>query len=100
MNPRLGLLKNIAQRLLRCGRCYPIAFGPLRGLRLQFNDHVTLGELLGFWERNNFRVISLLNVAGLLESSSNTVLFDIGVNFGLYTLFFAKFLRGQGQICS
>jgi len=98
MNPRLSLLKNIARRLLRRGRYYPIAFGPLRGLRLQFNDHVTLGELLGLWERNNFRVISLLNVAGLLESSSNTVLFDIGANFGLYTLFFAKLLRGQGRI--
>jgi hypothetical protein len=47
-------------------RFYPVLFGPLRGLGLRFGPQVTVRELLGFWERNNFAAIIRLRDAGLL----------------------------------
>jgi FkbM family methyltransferase len=78
-------------------RFYPVLFGPLRGLELRFGPQVTVRELLGFWERNNFAAIIRLRDAGFL-ASAHPVMYDIGANFGLYSLLFSSLLGPQGRV--
>ena len=78
-------------------RFYPVLFGPLRGLQLRFGPQVTVRELLGFWERNNFAAIMRLRDAGFL-GSAHPVMYDIGANFGLYSLLFSSLLGPQGRV--
>src|SRR6266404_231555 len=78
-------------------RFYPVLFGPLRGLRLRFGPQVTVRELLGFWERNNFAAIIRLRDAGLF-ACAHPVMYDIGANFGLYSLLLSSLLGPQGRV--
>jgi FkbM family methyltransferase len=78
-------------------RFYPVLFGPLRGLGLRFGPQVTVRELLGFWERNNFAAIIRLRDAGFLVCP-HPVMYDIGANFGLYSLLFSSLLGPQGRV--
>ena len=78
-------------------RFYPILFGPLRGLELRFGPHVNLQEMLGLWERNNFAAIIRLRDAGFL-ACAHPVMYDIGANFGLYSLFFSRLLGSIGRV--
>jgi FkbM family methyltransferase len=78
-------------------RFYPVFFGPLHGRRLRFGPQLTLAQLLGFWERNNFAAISRLRDAGFF-SCPRPVVYDIGANFGLYTVFFSLLLRDRGRV--
>src|SRR5438045_6800366 len=77
-------------------RFYPVLFGPLCGLKLRFDPQVTVRELLGFWERNNFAAIMRLRDAGFL-GSAHPVMYDIGANFGLYSLLVSGLLGPQGR---
>jgi len=78
-------------------RFYPVLFGPLRGLQLRFGPQVTVRELLGFWERNNFAAIIRLRDAGLF-ACAHPVMYDIGANFGLYSLLFSSLLGSKGRV--
>jgi hypothetical protein len=78
-------------------RFYPIRSGPLQGLKIRFGPHLNVQEMLGFWERNNFEAIIRLQDAGLL-ASSRPVMYDIGANFGLYSLFFSRLLGRVGRV--
>ena len=78
-------------------RFYPVLFGPLRGLKLRFGPQVTVRELLGFWERNNFAAIIRLRDAGFF-ACAHSVMYDIGANFGLYSLLFSTLLGPQGRV--
>src|SRR5438552_4789921 len=78
-------------------RFYPVLFGPLRGLQLRFGPQVTVRELLGFWERNNFAAIMRLRDAGFL-GSAQPVMYDIGANFGLYSLLFSSLVGPEGRV--
>jgi FkbM family methyltransferase len=78
-------------------RFYPVLFGPLRGLELRFGPHVNLQEMLGFWERNNFAAIIRLRDAGFF-ACPHPVMYDIGANFGLYSLFFSRSVGPEGRV--
>ena len=78
-------------------RFYQVLFGPLRGSALRFGPQVTVRELLGFWERNNFAAIIRLRDAGFF-ASAHSVMYDIGANFGLYSLLFSSLLGPQGRV--
>ena len=78
-------------------RFYPVLFGPLRGLRLRFGPQVTVRELLGFWERNNFAAVIRLRDAGFF-ACAHPVMYDIGANFGLYSLLFSSLVGPEGRV--
>lgn len=95
------MISSIKRRLrsaIREGAVYRIPFGPARGLRLQAHAQISVREILGLWERHNFSSVRALCDAGLIGTAANDVMFDIGANFGLYSLFFAKLLRGRGRV--
>jgi FkbM family methyltransferase len=78
-------------------RFYPVLFGPLRGLELRFGPQVTVRELLGFWERNNFAAVIRLRDAGFF-ACAHPVMYDIGANFGLYSLLFSSLVGPEGRV--
>lgn len=94
-----GLLRLLLEAVIHRGRFYPVMFGPLRGHTLMFGEQVNHLELLGLWERNNFDVIRKLFLQ-LRDSptSGHLVMFDIGANFGLYTLFFSTLMDDRGRV--
>jgi FkbM family methyltransferase len=78
-------------------RFYPVLFGPLRGLELRFGPQVTVRELLGFWERNNFAAVIRLRDAGFF-ACAHPIMYDIGANFGLYSLLFSRLVGPEGRV--
>ena len=81
----------------RSQQFYRVLFGPLRGLELRFGPQVTVRELLGFWERNNFAAIIRLRDAGFF-AYAHPAMYDVGANFGLYSLLFSTLLGPQGRV--
>jgi FkbM family methyltransferase len=97
IRPVRSLGSRLVRPLYRPQRFYPVLFGPLRGFVLRFGPQVTVRELLGFWERNNFAAIIRLRDAGFL-ACAHPVVYDIGANFGLYSLLFSNLLGPQGRV--
>lgn len=94
----MNRLKRVTRCLLREGHFYPVLFGPLRGLRVCADRSVNGHQMLGFWERENFSLITKLVGTRLLELSDESIIYDIGANVGLYSLYFARLLAGRGIV--
>ena len=97
IRPAHVLGSRLFRLVYRPHRFYPVLFGPLRGLELRFGPQVTVRELLGFWERNNFAAVIRLRDAGFF-ACAHPVMYDIGANFGLYSLLFSSLVGPEGRV--
>lgn len=84
------LLRYLLSRFYRPGRFYRIPFGHLRGFRIWYDRTINYHAVLGIWEKNNFAVLSKL-FSYLTKEDRSLVVYDIGANIGLFTLFFSKY---------
>jgi FkbM family methyltransferase len=90
-----------ARKLLRLyyrpGTAYRIWFGPLRGLKLHYNNEINFHSVLGLWETETLQLLDRVFVkSGLLPEDS--IIADVGANIGYYTLWFAKIGAGSGKV--
>ena len=84
----------MARSIYQPGHNYPVLFGELRGMRLRFEPFLNIREQVGLWERKNLSIIKRLAKAKLLQVGPDAVMYDVGANFGLYTLFFSRLIAG------
>lgn len=66
-------------------RFYKIPFGKLQGLRIWYDKSINYHAILGLWERDNFELIEKI-----LKEQKRVIVFDIGANIGLFSLFFSR----------
>lgn len=72
------------------GNFYKIPFGALKGFKLWYDRTINYHAVLGFWEKNNFYVLDKL-FSRFLINRDKIVVYDVGANVGLYSLFFSRF---------
>jgi FkbM family methyltransferase len=75
--------------MFRPGRSYSVCFGPLRGLKLQYDRSINFHTILGLWDAETFRILNRLFVKDRLLPRNSTIA-DIGGNVGYYSMWFAK----------
>ena len=81
----------------RPGKAYRMWFGPLRGLKLQYNHHINFHCVLGLWDAETLQVLDHVFVrSGLLPKDS--IIADVGANIGYYTLWFSKIAANAGKV--
>jgi FkbM family methyltransferase len=90
-----------ARRTLRFyyhpGKAYRVWLGPLRGLKLQYEDDINFHSVLGLWEIETFQLLDRVFVkSGLLPKDS--IIADVGANIGYYTLWFSKIAASAGKV--
>ncbi|MEX1239400.1 MAG: FkbM family methyltransferase [Cyclobacteriaceae bacterium] len=85
-----AFLRYVLSRYYKPGRFYKIPFGELRGFRIWYDRTINYHAVLGIWEKSNFAVVSKL-FSHLAKEHRSLVVYDIGANIGLFTLFFSKF---------
>jgi FkbM family methyltransferase len=85
-------------RLYYCpGKAYRICFGPLRGLKLQYDHHINFHSVLGLWDTEALGLLYRIFVkSGLVPKDS--IIADIGANIGYYTLWFSKIAASKGKV--
>jgi FkbM family methyltransferase len=83
-------LRYVLSRYFRPGRFYRIPFGQLRGFWIWYDRTINYHAVLGIWEKNNFAVVSRI-FSHLAKGHRSLVVYDIGANIGLFTLFFSKY---------
>jgi FkbM family methyltransferase len=72
-------------------------FGPLRGLKLQYDHDVNFHSILGLWESETFELLNRVFVqSDLLRKDS--VIADVGANIGYYSLWFSKIAASAGKV--
>jgi FkbM family methyltransferase len=81
----------------RPGKAYQMWFGPLRGLKLQYDHRINFHSVLGLWDTETFQLLDHIFVkSGLLPKDA--VIADVGANIGYYTLWFAKIAACGGKV--
>lgn len=85
-----AFLRYVLSGFYKPGRFYNIPFGALRGFRIWYDRTINYHAVLGIWEKNNFAVLSKL-FSYLTRDDRSLVVYDIGANIGLFTLFFSKY---------
>lgn len=86
------MCKPILRRTLyRPGRVAKILFGPSKGLRYRIFPEFGLAHLYGAWEPYVHRSI-------LEHVRAGSVVYDLGANYGLHTLLFAKLAGSTGCV--
>lgn len=93
----LSFARRLAGLIYREGHLYRVPFGPLRGLRLRYEAQVNIREILGLWELQSFALVALLQRKGLLGDGFD-VIYDVGANFGLYGMYFARQVAPHGVV--
>lgn len=84
--------RRLARFILTPQRFYPIPFGPLRGLRLEYSSLTQLHFLLGLYDLKMIRTTErVLRNLGILKDGF--VACDLGANIGYFTLWMAKMGR-------
>ncbi len=72
-------------------------FGPLRGLKLQYDRHINFHSVLGLWDTETLELLDRVFVkSGLLPQDS--IIADVGANIGYYTLWFSKIAASGGKV--
>ena len=90
-----------ARRMLRFyyrpGKAYRMWFGPLRGLKLQYEHHINFHSVLGLWDTETLHLLDRAFVkSGLLPKDS--IIADVGANIGYYTLWFSQIAVSAGKV--
>jgi FkbM family methyltransferase len=81
----------------RPGNAYRMWFGPLRGLKLQYDHHINFHSVLGLWDIETLQLLDRVFVeSGLLPKDS--IIADVGANIGYYTLWFSKIAASAGKV--
>jgi FkbM family methyltransferase len=81
----------------RPGKAYRMWFGPLRGLKLQYDQDINFHSVLGLWEAETLQLLERVFVkSGLLPK--NSIIADVGANIGYYTLWFSKIAASAGKV--
>jgi len=79
------------------GRPYPLWWGPLRGVKLQYDESINFHAILGLWDSETFKILDRVFVRDGLLPGDCTIA-DIGGNIGYYTIWFAKIAAGRGHV--
>lgn len=95
-------LHSTASRLLlRCcfqvGKVYRIPFGPLKGIRIRYDESIDFHMMLGFWETRNLQLLSEV-LKNVLTAVRGPVICDIGGNIGLYSLWFSRRIAPSSRV--
>jgi FkbM family methyltransferase len=86
------LLRHILySSLFRVGSVRTVFLGPCRGLRYRVFPDYGLGYCFGRWEPREMQLIGKILTAG-------GVAYDLGANFGMYTLFLARLVGPSGKV--
>jgi FkbM family methyltransferase len=85
------LFRYILSFYYKPGRFYRIPFGPLKGIRIWYDRSVNYHAMLGLWERTNFLFLEKILVHLVRKRNKKLVVFDIGANIGLFSLFLRQF---------
>lgn len=94
-----ALARGILRHYYRPGRAYRMWFGPLRGMKLQYDDRINFHSVLGLWDTETLKVLDRVFVkSGLLPKDS--IIADVGANIGYYTLWFSKIAATAGKVFS
>jgi hypothetical protein len=80
--------------LFRPGRSYSVCFGPLRGMKLQYDRSINCHTILGLSDSETFRIPDRLLAKDRLLPRNSTIA-DIGGNVGYYSMWFAKTAGAQ-----
>lgn len=81
----------------RPGQPYRIPFGPLRGLRMHYDESVNFHAVLGLWD---IEILGFLNStlikSGLLQKDK--VAADVGANIGYYSMWLSRVALESGHV--
>jgi FkbM family methyltransferase len=81
----------------RPGKAYRMWFGPLRGLKLQYDRHINFHSVLGLWDTETLQLLDRVFVkSGLLPR--DCIIADVGANIGYYALWFSKIAASGGKV--
>jgi FkbM family methyltransferase len=85
--------------LYRPGSTYRVMFGPLRGLRMYYDQSINFHAILGLWEAEIFDILNTVFMKeGLLKDDA--VIADVGANIGYYSMWFSTVLAPRGHVYS
>jgi len=84
-----AIIRYLLSFFYRPGNIYRIPFGSLRGLKLGYDRTINFHAILGLWEQDNFTLSNKI-LTNLLLEKNKLVIYDIGANIGLFSLFFSK----------
>lgn len=90
-------IRKLLSLFYKKGRIYRIPFGPLKGLRMYYDRTINFHAVLGLWELQNFKLLWKLFIKGQMLRE-NMIVCDIGADIGVYSLWFSRYLRGNGLI--
>ena len=93
------VVRALLSRLYRPGSTYRIIFGPLRGLRMHYDQSINFHAVLGLWEAEIFDILNAVFVKhGLLPNDA--IIADVGANIGYYSMWFSTVLAPHGRVYS
>lgn len=84
------LARKVLSLYYKPNRYYKIPFGALKGFEIWYDRTINYHAVLGVWEKNNFSVMEKL-FNHFRSTKKPMVIFDIGANIGLFTLFFNRY---------
>lgn len=94
-----SIARALLSGLYRPGSTYRIKFGPLRGLRMYYDQSINFHAILGFWEAETFDILNTIFLKeGLLPDDA--VIADVGANIGYYSMWFSTVLAPRGRVYS
>ena len=86
-------LRRVFSLYYREGHVYRMPLGPLRGLRVRYTEGLTYHNVLGLKDVDAFGILSRLRPTVLADV---TTIADIGAQYGLYSLWFAREFARDG----
>jgi FkbM family methyltransferase len=89
-----SVLRFILSLYYKPGKFYRIPFGALKGFSIWYDRTINFHAILGVWEKDNFDVLMRL-FPQLFQGKRFFVVYDIGANIGLFSLYFSKFQNVQ-----
>jgi FkbM family methyltransferase len=81
----------LSRTVYRPGRIARIWFGPCKGLRYRIFPGFGLSHLYGGWEPHVLRAV-------VEHVKEGAVVYDLGANYGLHTLLFARAAQATGRV--
>jgi FkbM family methyltransferase len=89
-----ALMRRLLSAIYQDGKVYRVPMGPLKGMRLHYDRSVNFHAILGLWDIEALSFLrKVLTDGGYLRDG--LVIADVGANLGIYSLWFARLLRGR-----
>lgn len=87
----MNIIKELGKKILGQGIVLKIRSGPMKGKKYRLNKYSSLSPFFGEWEKDSQRVF---------ESFVNPgdVVFDLGANTGIHTMYFASLIGPSGKV--